>query len=106
MEKRTPAISVLSVFTAVVGSASLLVGIANGSILSLAVGVSQFVAAYGLWTLQPWGSVLAGVVYAFDGLRKANQAITGEPTAVGGLVVNAAIVAYLYANRELFTGKN
>lgn len=104
MEKRTPTISVLSIFTAIVGGASLLVGIAKGSILSFTVGVGQFVAAYGLWTLQPWGSVLAGIVYAFDGLRKANQAITGELTAAGGLVVNVAIVAYLYANRELFTG--
>lgn len=103
MGKRTPTISVLSIFTAIVGGASLLVGVARGSPLSLAVGTGQFLAAYGLWTLQPWGSVLAGVVYAFDGLRKATQAITGEPTAAGGLVVNAAIVAYLYANRELFT---
>lgn len=102
MAKRPVGITVLSIFTAVVGTATLVVGVAGGSPLSVVLGFGQLIASYGLWAIQPWGGVLAGAVYGFDGLRKGSEALAGEPIAAGGLVVNAAIVGYLYVNRELF----
>jgi hypothetical protein len=58
------------------------------------LGMGALIAAYGLWTLQFWGLVLAGVVLAIEG---AQDVIEG---AIIELVVVLLVLGYLYTQRH------
>jgi len=60
------------------------------------LGMGALIAAYGLWTLQFWGLVLAGVVLAIEG---AQDVIEG---AIIELVVVLLVLGYLYTQRHQF----
>jgi hypothetical protein len=63
---------------------------------SAIAAVAMFAAAYGLWTLRPWGRILQ-IVIALPGLA-------GFPV---GTLVSVAMLAYLFKQgvRVIFSGK-
>ena len=66
------------------------------------VGLVELLAAYGLWTVQPWGWKVSAGVLALGtvfSLYAASQAGSG---GLFGLLVHGGLLGYLYTKRPLF----
>jgi hypothetical protein len=77
--------------------------IALVGVLMMAMGGGYLLAAYGTWTLKPWGWTLAvGVLGA--GALSSLLVLTGSASGVGlvGLLANGGLCWYLSANRSLY----
>lgn len=80
------------------GSAITLAGL-----FSAGLGVGYLAAAYGTWTLRPWGWKLAVTLFGLGALSSA-VLVTGDVDGPGlfGLLLNGGLGWYLYANRPLY----
>lgn len=67
-------------------------------ILMIVVGLALAAAAHGLWRGRPWGRWLAIAVLAVNGTGDLVAAFTRDRTALIGVVVAGALVAYLARN--------
>lgn len=88
-------VKAIAAWTVLVGAALLLLGV-TGAPWYLPLGSAALVAGYGLWNHRYWGLVLAGLVYAVEGIRSA---IEGDAI---GLVVVLVLLGYLYRQRQQF----
>lgn len=79
-------------------SAITLVGL-----LSAALGAGYLAAAYGTWTLRPWGWKLAVTLFGI-GTLSSFVLLTGDLAGPGlfGLLLNGGLGWYLYSNRSLY----
>lgn len=88
-------VKAIAAWTLLVGAALLILG-ATGAPWYLPLGVAALSAGYGLWNRRYWGLLLAGVVYAIEGVRSAV-----EGAAIQLLLVIVLLV-YLYRQRRHF----
>lgn len=88
-------VKAIAAWTSLVGAALLVLG-AAGALWYLPLGVAALAAGYGLWSRRYWGLLLAGVVYAVEGVRSAI-----EGAAIQFLFV-IVLLAYLYRQRQHF----
>jgi hypothetical protein len=88
-------VKAIAAWTVLVGAALLLLGV-TGAPWYLPRGAAALVAGYGLWNHRYWGLLLAGVVYAVEGIRSA---IEGDAIV---LLVVLLLLGYLYRQRRQF----
>lgn len=84
-------------------SATILVFMEFGGLLTFHYGLLTLVACYGLWTFRKWGIVLgramaiAGVVFSVIGVIASVASHAGIFASVVGLAISSVILAYLFA---------
>nr|MBA2619707.1 DUF2127 domain-containing protein [Acidobacteriota bacterium] len=69
--------------------------------IALVYATKQFVEAYGLWRLRPWAewiAILSGVIYIPVEIYELIHKPTFTRVAI--LILNVAIVVYLYSFRK------
>lgn len=88
-------VKAIAAWTGLVGVALLLLGVTRTP-WYLPLGVAALAAGYGLWNRRYWGLLLAGVVYAVEGLRSAIEGAAIE------LVLVVVLLGYLYRQRRYF----
>ncbi len=103
-EKSKPAgLLLIALYSALAGLAAILIGASvpsGAGFLVAALGALLLAAAYGLWTLQPWGRAYAwwlyaacmplGVLAIFQRLSVGNALLQ-----VLGIAIDVAVVVYL-----------
>jgi len=80
--------------------------IAGVGVLTTAIGVGYVLAAYGTWTLKPWGWTLAIGLLATGSLSSLLVLTSGAPgPGLLGLVVNGGLCWYLYESVRAFRNR-
>lgn len=66
------------------------------------VGLAELLAAYGLWTLQPWGWKASAGALALGALLSLYAASQAGSSGLFGVLVHGGLLGYLYTKRSLF----
>jgi len=90
-------VKIAAVWAVITGIALLVLGVTQTP-LYVPLGIALLLGAYGLWTLQTWGLVLAGLAFALEGVRDILEG------AVVELVIVLLVLLYLYTRRHHFDG--
>lgn len=90
-------VKIAAVWAVIAGIALLVLGVTQTP-LYVPLGIALLLGAYGLWTLQTWGLVLAGLAFALEGVEDILEG------AVVELVIVLLLLLYLYTQRHHFDG--
>jgi hypothetical protein len=88
-------VKITAVWAVIAGIALLVLGVTQTP-LYVPLGIALLLGAYGLWTLQTWGLVLAGLAFALEGVQDILEG------AVVELVIVLLVLLYLYTQRHHF----
>ena len=82
-------VKIAAVWAVITGIALLVLGVTHTP-LYVPLSIALLLGAYGLWTLQTWGLVLAGLSFALEGVQDILEG------AVVELVIVLLVLLYLY----------
>ena len=90
-------VKIAAVWAVITGIALLVLGVTQTP-LYVPLSIALLLGAYGLWTLQTWGLVLAGLAFALEGVQDILEG------AVVELIIVLLVLLYLYTQRHHFDG--
>lgn len=86
----------LGVFGAILGGVLVVAGI-----LFIAFSVLSFFIARGLWKIQNWARIVAGIFAIIGALGSISSIIQGQFGSIVTLAIEGFIVYYLFINKEV-----
>ena len=93
----------------VIGALAVLLGlaIASGLLLALGavilvIGIIAFFVTFGLWKLKSWAFWLTIIINIVSILSSISTALSGYPSAIGGLIIPLIVMIYLFTVKDHF----
>lgn len=101
--ERPLGVSIIAVLNWIVGVLAIIAGFGALTIIpllgivSLLLGAFAIYVGYGLWTLLDWAWMVAVILQLLNVISNGFQLLSGELSAVWGLIISFIVLAYLYS---------